>query len=242
MIAAPVVHVVISTYAPRLEWCRELLTDIEAQTLPPEHVHVLYDPPHEGLVPREHELALTWTFNRERVGPAERWRFISREYDAESNVIVVALDDDIRIGPRYLELCARWCQMAGAAISWWPLDEAEIKNHAPGVRIPILAGGLTTVRAKWLHGIERAPYADKFLAWEACDDAFLSWFLWWRGISIVRPTNWAGNLALRTVPDEESRGPIYGPRLRAQLEELRATGWRTDAPLIRLDRERTWPK
>lgn len=224
--------VVISTYSPRRAWLRTLLNDLVLQTWLPESVIVLDDPPHTAPPPEiTDDLAQSFSYeirkNAARSGPAERWRFIARELPDDA--IVVALDDDVRLFPHYIEQSVRWCVGAHAAVSWWPLPPEARERYEPVVEIPMLAGGLTTLRASWLRGIEQAPGAAEHLAFEKHDDVFLSWFLWWRGIPILRPTDWSDLLELRPPEGETRTEPLFGDafpaRVLPQVEALARTGW-----------------
>jgi len=174
-------------------------------------------------------LPTTHVYNHRRVGPAGRWYAAHHVWQDD---LVLCLDDDVVLGPDVVRRAI--AAHAPSAISWWCPDDPNFPD-AP-TRVPALAGGIALIRAGDLHDLEH-PLAERHLAFEACDDLFVSWWLHEQGLEIVRPRIGHGDIELQKTPvSRSSTDPRWQAQLASQIAELEresARGWRfSAAPVV----------
>lgn len=216
------VHVVIPTIPARRAWLHELIAQIDAQTRPVQRVTVLED--------------------RERRGPAERWRV------GEGEEVVLQLDDDVEIGPNYVQRSleelrrherpgASWGMLkrCSTAITWWPLSPEELVAHAPAVMLHSLAGGFCCYRAVDLHRAAttlagpnwaRGSVWAEHSAFGSNEEMFISAALFCNGAVMVRPAKDLPFMRER-APDAHARTPVWRASIAEKIEELKryVKGW-----------------
>jgi len=199
-------NVIITAVCDRREHLAKLLNELAAQTVRPDQVIVLADG-HWGAPPK---LELSYPFKldlrldgpgSERKGPPARWRKALELADhRHPNRMVFTLDDDVSIGSTYIEQSERIVIENGGMCSWHPLTAEETEGKHGNAVIPICAGGFAAFYAQWLTGMASHPRAAHHLQFGRLTDPFVSFWLWRRGIPVLRPYAWQDVVSFVDTP------------------------------------------